>query len=515
VVKNNKIILIVFFSLFINTSSVEAYDDLNLSQIMASIGDSIWPVQSSTTSRCTGQPTPAAFGLILEKYNNPSDTRDLCCFASCQQAVDDGHLVDGHIPTANAEGQLVGADGFIYIDDSTGFVQPPPNLANYQGMVGFNESGVLFDEDGTILPPVPQSDMPLSNVRCIGIGGPSHCFGEGASSGITYDSWVDAGNNATASEIADSFAFARASGMDIHDSRDRDIQDLATGQNIVSESVEDWGYRGQKQNGDVILLFNPTNNDSSSFTTSPAMKTKLATQGVPIDTNYAAASPGSNQRVKSAFSALSTAHGSSGGGGAGGAINISPSLITVTDSSSNVVNQVEIQGEPLTQAEQDELSSNITTTGLNNGDTVNVDSGGSSGGSGETGAGLPGGSAPTAGTGAGSSAGGAIGGVDGFSASGSRFGGSSGIGGTACDTVTCIVQEHNTAWEQTQLFTIINSLSPGNLNGALPTYCFTAIGSNHCFNFNDHSSVFDIMGGIVLIVSSYLAFSIIITRTKA
>ncbi|MBC8283224.1 MAG: hypothetical protein H8E32_05365 [Nitrospinae bacterium] len=508
---NVKKIFIVFLFLIIPIKN-DAADFTDLAGFMGRMSDPPWSAPTDMSSGC---------GPSYSQTKEGGYLRSTCCSgAGCSEASSAGHLAVGPI-TFSATGDFQSpATGEVYVENVGDFIAPPPDMTQYLGVKGFN-NGVIFDEDGTVLPPVDSGDMPLQNVRCIGIGGPSHCFGEGATSGITYDSWVDAGNNATASDIAEGFAFARASGMDIHDSRDRDIQEFATGQSVIEESIEGWGYRGKKLNGDIVLLFNPSNSDGSAFSTSLDMKTKVSAQGIPINTGYGNTSPGTTQNSKSSFTAVESAvssasGGGSFGGGSGGSISIGSNSIVVTDSSQNVINRIDIAGEGLTTAEQDNLKNNILGTGLNDGAAVSVvgdTSGGSTGV--DTGPLLPSGSAPGAAGGAGSSPAGSIGGADGFFGSGSKFGGAGGAGGTTCETVTCLVQEHNTAWEQTPLFTVINSLNPGNFTSVLPTICIPAFGVSHCFDFNTFSFVFDLMGGVVLIVSTFLAFSIIITRTKA
>ncbi|QPJ62844.1 MAG: hypothetical protein G3M70_13540 [Candidatus Nitronauta litoralis] len=80
-------------------------------------------------------------------------------------------------------------------------------------------------------------------------------------------------------------------------------------------------------------------------------------------------------------------------------------------------------------------------------------------------------------------------------------------------TFSMIMQTHYSTWQQEPFIQAINSFVPTNMGNSLPSFSFeTNSFGTVSWDFNNYSSVFDMMGYIVLICSTYMGIRIIITR---
>lgn len=438
------------------------------------------------------------------------DTWSIGCSSTCKaEALALGVDLDNMVSTG---GVLSLVDGSVVETDGT--ITPPGSLTpDAQAIKDFLTTGVRFDINGDPVTVVPANELPLVGGRCLQLLGGTgvHCFGEGTTSGTTYDTYRQFGIQKDPVNVELDYKEVRTDGLDLFDSRDRDLEGFAGDPSVTDITIDTDG--GRFVDPDTTLLyFPPTNWDGTPYLLSPDITTKInatppcvsGCSGPLFD-----GALGDNVKQKGTVTEAITQLGSPtvSGGGSNVRTNIEPDKVTISfRDTGEVISQIDIAGETLSGVDRANIESLLDAGGyVGSGDIVTGSGTGPASGTvsierNSSDAGLPGGNAPQP-------------------SPGSTGSSSLGAGGFytpvfPTETFLSVFQAHYTAWQQEALFTALSNFAP-TLGSGLPSFCFTTNQfGQHCVDFANYSGTFDLIGYIVLLLGGYMAIRIIITRTE-
>ena len=376
----------------------------------------------------------------------------------------------------------------------------------------FINDGVTLNEDGSLGTPVPSGDLPLDPVVCGQFKGEENgvkCQGWGPS-GEKYESWLN-DEWGDPSDVKNWYSDRRDEGSNIWDERDNYViengGEVYSGDPFSFEIDQDAGFAGN--NGpsgggggslpDMYVYFPPNEYNGDSYEFSDDLCTLIGGCG----DDWGIGPFGGDNPDQNIIDELIDWMLDNGPWSPDPCINgrvlVSDNLLTMRYADSHeLLGSITLTGRPLDGVDRGVIGQSIQQN-PNIGDCTVVVAGEDGDGAGD-GVELPGGDAEDAPEGK----------------TGSTELGEDGFyipvypEGTSFST---IAQAHYSTWNQEPFIQAINGFVPTNMGNSLPSFSFeTNSFGTIAWDFNDYSGVFDMMGYIVLICSTYMGIRIIITR---